>query len=94
MLLCARESLVSDSKLPMLLEREPPAHAAQLVSVILDGLPSKHVTPPQALVNAAVHTSVLVGTSPEHFHPDGVDSVELHIPRPWHRWHMANHMHI
>jgi hypothetical protein len=76
---------VNDSKLPMLLDREPPKHAAQLVSVILDGLPLKHVTPPQALVDAAVHTLVLMGTSPEHLHPDSTVCVELQRPRPWQR---------
>jgi hypothetical protein len=90
MLLDARESLDSDSKLPMLLDREPPAHAAQLVIVILDGLPLEHVTPPQTLIDAAVHTSVLEGTSPEHLHPDSAVCVELQRRRPWHRRHIAS----
>jgi hypothetical protein len=85
MLLVVRESLVSDSKLPMLLDREPPAHAAQPTIDITDGLPLEHVTPPQALVDAAMHTSVLVGTSPEHFHPGSTVCVELQSPRPWQR---------
>jgi hypothetical protein len=91
MLLQYRESLVSDSKLPMLLDRVP-VHAAQLLSTISDGLPLAHVTPAQALVQAAMHTSVLVGTSPEHFHPHSIVCVELQRPRPWHRRHMANYI--
>jgi hypothetical protein len=85
MLLVVRESLVSDSKLPMLLDREPPKHAAQLVIVIVDGLPLEHITPPQALVDAPVHTSLLLGTSPEHFHPDSTVCVEPQRRRPWQR---------
>jgi hypothetical protein len=69
MLLDVKESIVRDNKLPMLLDREP-VHAAQLLSTSLAGLPLAQVTPPQALVDIPVHTSVLVGTSPEHFHPD------------------------
>jgi hypothetical protein len=84
MSLNVRDSIVIACKLPMLLDREP-VHASQLLSTISDRLPLAHVTPAQALVEAAVHTSVLVGTSPEHFHPDSAVCVELQRPRPWHR---------
>jgi hypothetical protein len=70
MLLEIKESPVRDRKLPMLLDREPPAHAAQLFREISYGLPSEHPTPSQALKYNVVHMSVLLGTSPEHFHPE------------------------
>jgi hypothetical protein len=54
----------------MLLDREPVHGARQVSMKILAGLPLAQVTPSQALVDNPVHTLVLVGTSPEHLHPD------------------------